>query len=141
MRRTRLWILALGALVVFALAGAAQAEKKPVKPSRTWTGSVADEGLMQNAPDFVASATALEQLWKRWGIAGDVPKVDFAKELVVLGTTRGSRIGLGAALDEQGDLQVVAISTKDLRPGFRYVLAGMSREGVKSVNGKDLPKQ
>ena len=140
MELKRGWMMVVAALlVVIGLAGVARAELKPVKPSKTWTGSVADEALMRDAPHFIATAPALQQLWKSWGIAGDVPKVDFTRELVVLGVTRGSRIGVSATLDEKGDLRVVAISTKDLRPGFRYVLAAVSREGVKSVNGKILP--
>jgi hypothetical protein len=33
------------------------------------------------------------------------------------------------------------MATRDLRPGFRYVIATVSREGVKTVNGKQLPKE
>jgi hypothetical protein len=36
---------------------------------------------------------------------------------------------------------VGGFGTKDLRPGFRYVLGVVPREGVKTVNGKDLPKE
>jgi hypothetical protein len=32
-------------------------------------------------------------------------------------------------------------ATADFGPGFRYVIATVSREGVKKVNGKDLPKE
>jgi hypothetical protein len=28
-----------------------------------------------------------------------------------------------------------------LRPGFRYVIATVPKEGVKTVNGKELPKE
>jgi hypothetical protein len=30
------------------------------------------------------------------------------------------------------------MATRDLRPGFRYVIAIVSRKGVKTVNGKRL---
>jgi hypothetical protein len=33
------------------------------------------------------------------------------------------------------------MATRDLRPGFRYVIATVSRAGVKTVNGKKLPKE
>jgi hypothetical protein len=35
----------------------------------------------------------------------------------------------------------VAISTRDLRPGFRYAIKSIPREGVKTVDGKPLPKE
>jgi hypothetical protein len=35
----------------------------------------------------------------------------------------------------------VAISTRDLRPGFRYAIKSVSKEGVKTVNGQPLPKE
>jgi hypothetical protein len=50
----------------------------------------------------------------------------------------GSRLSLSAQLDEKGNLQVLGVATRDFRSGFRYVLATVSREGVKSVNGKEL---
>jgi hypothetical protein len=33
------------------------------------------------------------------------------------------------------------MATRDLRPGFRYVITTVSREGVKTVNGQTLPKE
>jgi hypothetical protein len=33
------------------------------------------------------------------------------------------------------------LGTRDIRPGFRYVLGVVSREGVKTVNKKDLAKK
>ena len=66
--------------------------------------------------------------------------MDFTKELVIIGTTRGSNISLSPRLDDKGNLEVLAVATADLGPGFRYVIATVSREGVKTVNKKDLPK-
>jgi hypothetical protein len=36
-------------------------------------------------------------------------------------------------------LKVLALATRDLRPGFRYQILVVPREGVKTVNGKLLP--
>ena len=33
---------------------------------------------------------------------------------------------------------MLGAATSDLAPGFRYVIATVSREGVKTVNGKEL---
>ena len=129
---------------VFALAilsSPARAEKRAVKPTREWSGSVADHSLAADAPDYVANGEDLASLWNQWGIADELPTIDFSQELVVLATTRGSRLRLLTTLDDAtGDLGVGGIATRDLRPGFRYVIATISREGVKTVNGKELPR-
>jgi hypothetical protein len=114
------------------------AGKKPVTPSQHWSGSVNDLSLLKAAPEFIISAKELEKLWHAWQVQEPLPKVDFSKNLIVVATTRGSVLRLAAALDEKGNLQVGGVATMDLRPGFRYVIAVVSREGVKTVNGKDL---
>jgi len=78
--------------------------------------------------------------------AADQPKPtvdlsDFSKELLAVATTRGSKLNLTAKTDDKGDLKVLALSTRDLRPGFRYAIKSVSRDGVKTVNGKELPKE
>ena len=118
-----------------------RAGKKAVKLTQQWKGSVADEALQKGAPDFLADQKALEKLWKEWKIEHKLPKLDFRKELVILVTTKGSRLNLSAQLDDKGNLQVLGEQTADLRPGFRYVLATVPREGIKTVNKKPLPSE
>ncbi|MBA4067131.1 MAG: hypothetical protein C0501_26180 [Isosphaera sp.] len=133
------WPAAVAAAVLFA--AAATAQKTAVKATKEWNGSVADEALAKDAPACVTSAKGLEALWKAWGLADKAPAVDFAKEMVVVTTTRGSKVRLAASLDEKGNLAVLGLGTRDLAPGFRYVLATVPRDGVKTVNGKELPKE
>ena len=132
-------LVAVAAVVLFT--SDALAQKNAVKPSKEWTGSVEDESLAKDAPACITSAKGLERLWKAWKIADKVPEVDFTKEIVVVTTTRGSKLRLAAALDEKGNLMVGGLGTRDLAPGFRYVIATVSKEGVKTVNGKELPKE
>ena len=135
----RVLFVAVAALAL--LASSAWAQKKPVPPSKEIAGSVDDENLMKNAPPVVTTAKGLEKVWKDWKIADPMPPVDFAKDMVVLTTTRGSKLKLLATLDDKGDLQIGGLATRDLRPGFRYVIAVVPKEGVKTVNGKELPKE
>lgn len=121
-------------------ASPAYAEKSPVKPTTGIEGSVDNAELAKEAPKFIASAGDLDKLWKAWARADKPPKVDFAKELVVITTTRGSRLRLVVTLDENGNLEVGGLATKDLRPGFRYVIGVVPREGVKTIGGKELPQ-
>ena len=118
----------------------AQPDGKPVSLNKKWTGSVADAALADNTPSFIASAKELAQLWKHWKLADEAPNIDFSKEIVLLATTRGSNLGLSCTLTPTGELKVMAMSTADFGEGFRYVIATVSRDGVKSVDGKELPK-
>lgn len=117
---------------------AAKAKGKRVKPVQQWSGSVADVSLMAGAPKVILTQAELDKLWQAWKVEGPAPKVDFAKDLVLVLTTRGSILRFGATLSDKGDLKVMGMATKDLRPGFRYIIAQVSREGVKTVNGKEL---
>jgi hypothetical protein len=116
-------------------------EPKKDKPAVDLSGSVEDETLQKElAEGVVVSQKGWEKLAAAWGIK-DAPKVDFAKELLVVSTTRGSRLNLSTKLDDKGDLKIVGLATRDLRPGFRYAIKSVSREGVKTVGGKELPKE
>lgn len=117
---------------------AAEPEKKSVKQSKQWTGSVNDEALKNDIPAVITDAKALGKLWNAWKVPGKVPKVDFAKELVVTSTTSGSRLNLMPRLDTKGNLELLGMATMDFGPGFRYVIAIISREGIKTVDGKKL---
>jgi hypothetical protein len=137
----RLLVCAVLAGCVFALvAPEASAQKKKVEINKKWDGSVEDEKATK--PECITSAKGLEAVWKAWKIKGDVPNVDFTKNIVVAVYSEGSKLNIAAAnLDDNGNLDVLGFGTRDLRPGFRYVLGVVSREGVKTVNKKDLPKE
>ncbi|MEJ2673248.1 MAG: hypothetical protein P8168_13820 [Deltaproteobacteria bacterium] len=114
------------------------AGKEPVKPLQQWSGAVADLSLRKAAPQVILTEKSLENLWQVWQVPGSVPEVDFSRALVVVQTTRGSKLRLAATLEENGNLQVLGLATRDLRPGFRYVIAVLSRKGVKTINGHGL---
>lgn len=128
-------------VVVTALAPTdALAQKKKLAITMKWDGSVDDEKAIK--PECITSAKGLEAVWKAWKIPGDMPKVDFTKDIVVAVYSVGSKLNMaGANLDDKGNLDVLGFGTRDIRPGFRYVLGVVSREGVKTVNKKALPEQ
>jgi hypothetical protein len=83
----------LGFVVVagFVIAAAppeAAAQKKKVEIGMKWSGSVEDEKAIQ--PEVITSAKEFEAVWKAWKVAGDVPKLDFTKNLVVAVYSPGS---------------------------------------------------
>jgi hypothetical protein len=130
------------AAVMFLVAGAAAADPMPLKPTNTWTGSVDDEKLAKEMPEngVITSAKDFEKLVKAWKVAEKVPEVDFDKEIVLVAKTVGSTVTLSAVLDGKGNLKTGGFASNDLRPGFRYVIISVPKEGVKTVNGKELPK-
>jgi hypothetical protein len=139
--KTFVGLTLVAAVVLFGmLSPTAQAADKPVKASKEWTGSVADAKHKDDAPTCITSAKELEKLWKSWKVTDKVPEVDFTKEIVVIATTSGSRINLSYKLSDKGNLQVLGVASSDFGEGFRYVIASVSNEGVKTVDGKELPK-
>jgi hypothetical protein len=137
------WIWLTGLALVALVTGfvtPAQADKKPVKLTKEWKGSIPDEALQKKASEVITTAKALEELWKAWQITEKMPEVDFTKELVIVATSVGSKLNMSAVLDDtKGDLMVLGMGTRDIAPGFRYVIGTIPREGVKTVNGKQLP--
>lgn len=130
-------ITVLSAAVVFAIPAVAQD-----KPTVELSGSLDDATLQKSAPEngVIVSKKKWEELAKAWKLAEPLPKVDFDKEIIVVATTVGSRLNLKPTLKD-GDLKALAIATRDLRPGFRYAIQTFKKEGVKTVNGKELPKE
>ena len=127
-------------LMFLALTLPVAAQKKKIDVGKLASGSVDDEKAIK--PESITTAKGLEAVWKAWKIDGDVPKVDFTKEIVVAVYSSGSKLNIaGASLDDKGDLTVLGFGTRDLRPGFRYVLGTVSKDGVKTVNKKELPKE
>ncbi len=131
------------AAVMFLFAGVAMAAPTPLKATNTWMGSIDDEKLGSEMPEngVITNAKGFEKLVKAWKVAEKVPEVNFDKEIVLVAKTVGSKLTLNATLDEKGDVKALGLATRDLVPGFRYVIISVPKEGVKTVNGKELPKQ
>jgi hypothetical protein len=138
------WFTVFGSLcglVALTLStSAVQAQGQPLVMTKTWKGSVKDASLQKSAPEVITNTKALEALWKSWKIDGPVPSIDFTKEIVLLATTVGSQLNLTAKLDKDGNVDILAFGTSDFGEGFRYVMVTVGREGVKTVNKKELPK-
>ena len=125
--------------VMIALVSTANAQdRKPLETLKEWRGDNPHEGLAKDSPKFITNAKDLEKLWKAWDIKEKLPEIDFSKEILLVETTRGSRLNLKATLDEKGDLQSLGLATRDLRPGFRYVMITVNKAGIKTIAGKAI---
>ena len=125
--------------VMIALVSTANAQdRKPLETLKEWRGDNPNEGLTKDSPKFITNAKDLEKLWKAWDIKEKVAEIDFSKEILLVETTRGSRLNLKATLDEKGDVQSLGLATRDLRPGFRYVMITVNKAGIKTIAGKAI---
>ena len=83
--------------VMIALVSTANAQdRKPLETLKEWRGDNPNEGLAKDSPKFITNAKDLEKLWKAWDIKEKLPEIDFAKEILLVETTRGSRLNLKA---------------------------------------------
>lgn len=113
---------------------------KEIQPIQAWKGSVEDRELLGKPAPFLVTAEGWKELWTRWKLEGELPKIDFQKDLVIVQTTVGSVLNVSLRLDAKGDLKALGLATRDLRPGFRYSILQISREGITSINEQPLPK-
>lgn len=112
-----------------------------ITPIATFSGSVTDEAMQENIPSLITDNIVLRDIWKKWAIKKDMPKVDFAKEILVISNTPGSILQQELWLTANGNLKVATTATKDLQPGFRFIISHIKLNGITSIDGKELPKQ
>jgi hypothetical protein len=79
-----------------------------------------------------------ERLAAEWGIK-DVPKIDFTKEILLVGTWRGTNFKFLSDVKD-GNLTVELVGDKNIEPGFRYRVISLKRDGITKFDGKELPK-
>jgi hypothetical protein len=138
-------VVALLAVLVFLCSPGVGAEDKLVKPVKEWTGKFPnkeDEGLMIEAPKsgVITDEKAWTKLWKAWRPKEELPKIDFDKQFVIVGTAEcaANKIGASFKLDDNGDLKGSFIATQIAGPGFVYMIVVMDREGVKTYKGNAI---
>jgi len=134
-------LLAGLALAAGMLPAADEQPAPPKKSADLMLGSVADASLSKKAPEAGAITTraGFDRLLEDWGVK-DPFEVDFDRQLVVVATTQGSGLDLTTTVNS-GDLKVRVVGTADLKPGFRYALRRLDKTGIKTINGKPLPKE
>ncbi len=104
-------------------------------------GKIADASLQKLAPKsgFLTDQQAFAKLWKAWRPEEAVPEIDFHQHMVIVGLADGPNLVMfEPKLQKDGDLKFVVASTRMAGPGFGYRLVKISRDGVKTVNGKPI---
>ena len=117
-------------------------EAQPVTVIQSWNGKLADGALrkVEPADNIILNQEAWAKLWKAWRGQEAVPALDFQKQMVLVFTADGpNTVGCTPTADGKGNVRGNAMSTMIGGPGFGYLMLCISREGVKTVNGKALP--
>ena len=109
--------------------------KPDPKPEREYRGETERESLGPFNARPIFTAADYENAWKELGLTASPGEVDFQKEFVLLATTRGSRVGFRCRDEGEGKLNVSAMSTRDLRPGLRYLMGVFLKKEWKEANG------
>ena len=88
--------------------------------------------------EVIIDGVEYERIWRELGLTEEPGAVDFAKEVVVVSTTRGSRITFRLRDEGEKKLQVMSISTKDIRPGLRFAFCVLPRSVWKQINDSKI---
>ena len=88
--------------------------------------------------EVITNGAEYARVWRQLGLDREPGAVDFAKELVVVSTTRGSRITFRLRDEGEGRLQVMSISTRDIRPGLRFGFCVLTKSGWKQINDSKI---
>ena len=124
------------------VASAEEPQTTKIKPSKEWAGRITNQ-QQKEAPKngYIVSEKAWAKLWKDWTIAGDLPKVDFAKELILVSTNQSNSLGLVAILSDKGNLAIHQLDTAEAKPDCAYRIVLIKREGIKTIAGKPIEKE
>jgi|GEM_PF-3573802 len=139
---TRSFAFAALAGILFGVAGSRNVTAE--EPIRTKTvdiiSSEPDLGKLNSFEGIglILGTKEWERLAFAWGIKNP-PKVDFSKEMLLVGTWRGTDFKFLSTL-KNGDLTVELVGNTEVKPGFRFRIISLKRDGITKFQGKELPK-
>jgi hypothetical protein len=135
--KTHARISLLAAIVLGASAGPALAVVTPVKVVQRWTGRV-PLGVQPPLQSSVVSADALQVVWTLCQVKGEMPAVDFGRQMVVVAVRSGSTVRFQNMQLVDGNLRTNVVVTPDSPAHSTCALALIDRAGVTRVNGMPL---
>ncbi len=121
----------------------ADAKKDLARAGEQIRGKVGDRKLQKLRPDsgVITDAATLKKLLEKWDCKNPSWSTDFETNFVVVGTAFGpNTVFFMTRLGENGNLKVGVGASRMAGPGFGWAMKVVSREGVKTVNGKKLPQ-
>ena len=137
--RTLCWTLAVALFFTMAPAAVSAADYKMLKPRKEVSGHQVNGALYKMGKRFYASEKGYKEMWKAWR-DDKPPKVDFSKELVLVSKCGGPNIpSVAVTLEKDSNMRWGGLCTEIGGRGFGYWIGIVSRDGVKKLNGKDMP--
>ena len=112
--------------------------KSEPTPVREFRGETVKESIGPFNARPIFTVSDYEASWKELGLTESPGEVDFQNEFALLATTRGSRVGFRCRDEGEGKLNVSAMSTRDIRPGLRYLIGVFLKKDWKEVNGTPI---
>jgi hypothetical protein len=134
-------VLAVLVCMTTVLLSETNAAQPVLEPTGMWSGKIQDESLRKLAPKsgFIGNAEAWKRVSTAWLSQEELPRIDFEKELVLVGTVSGPNlVMMRPTITQSGEVRFVVGGTKIGGPGFGYKLIKISRSDVKSVNGNSI---
>jgi len=122
-----------------AMSWADEPAKADPQPLREFHGTTTEEVTGPIPEELIKDQEAYQVAWEKLGLKESPGEVNFAHEALFLATTRGSRISLRLRDEGEGKLRVLAMATRDIRPGFRYVFGVFSKKDWQQINETPLP--
>ncbi len=115
-------------------------EPKKIESVGTWQETVSEASPPRQEPTtaFITDEKGLDELYKKYGLSGKKPNIDFKTEIVLFAVSQVSRIRIESTLDEKGDLKFLGVGNRDVVPGQRCFFATVKKDGVKTVYGKPI---
>jgi hypothetical protein len=134
--------LSVPALLATLFLGLPAAKAQGVKIVKEFKGEAPAAKLEKTVggTSYFQSPAAFKAFWDASGLKGTMPKVDFAKQMVIRGYAREAKdLALDLKLSAKGDLTVT--ETKKDGPSvdvMSFHIVIINRDGVKTVNGRKI---
>jgi hypothetical protein len=122
-----------------AMSLADEPAKPDPQPLREFHGTTTEEVAGPIPDEVIKDQGAYEAALRKLGLKESPGEADFTQEALFLTTTRGSRISLRLTDEGEGMVRVMAMATRDIRPGLRYVFGVFSKKDWKQINQTRLP--
>jgi hypothetical protein len=126
-------------------AGEEEAKKeKERKPVKSWSGRISnDQAKEAPANGYLVSEKGLARLWKSWGIKEKLPRIDFARELVLVATANGEGVAFTEIrVEEKGSLAWAVKATGAGTPDdAAYQIITIRRAGIRNIRGRVVNKE
>jgi uncharacterized protein (TIGR03067 family) len=119
-------------------------KETPIEPTMKWFGQVRDASVTKQCPEKpITSGAEFEKVWKALRGRDEVPKVEFAKEFVLVRTSTAAKLTAIGLIVVEGKEQArgrLAATYGEKIEGFTYAIGVFRRELVDVVNGRIIAR-